>query len=195
MAAGCRVHGIFLHQVRDDLGVGLSGKPMTFRDQVLLQAEVVLDNPVVYDHNSARTVAVRMGIFFGGASVGGPARVPDTIGTVERLQPDGLLQIAQLALGPAHLKSVRATGYRDSRRIVAAILQPPQSLEDDGNDTLLTDIADDATHRKASGGKFPSIPIPRGRIGTLRSRGWSALRGRSARPRLGHLHERCPGPA
>ena len=119
----------------DDFGIGFGRELVAFLDQLLLQAEIVLDDAVVDDDDLAGAVAVRMRVFFGGASVRGPARVADAIGAIEGLQADGFFQVAQLALGAADLQSVAVAGDRDPGRIIAAILEAPQALDDDGNDT------------------------------------------------------------
>ena len=93
-----------------------------------------------------RAVAMRMGIFFGGAAVGGPAGVSDAVGAVERLEADDFFQIAQLAFGAPDLQAFAVAGDRDSGRVVAAILQLSQALDDDGDDLLLTYISDNAAH-------------------------------------------------
>ncbi len=144
------LHRILLDQMGNDFGVGLGGELVAFLDQLLLQGEIVLDDAVVHDDNFAGAVAVGMRVFFGGTSVSGPARMSNAVGAVERLQADGFFQVAQLALGAAQLQPVPVAGDRDAGGIVAAILQPPQPLNNDGDDTLLTDVADNAAHGKTS---------------------------------------------
>ena len=104
--------------MRDDFGVGLGGELVAFFNQLLLQAEIVFDDAVVHDHDLAGAVAVRMGIFFGGTSVRGPARVADAVGAVERVQADDFFQVAQLAFGAADLQPVcrcRRPRFRPNR--------------------------------------------------------------------------------
>src|SRR5450631_887359 len=143
--------------MRNDFRIGLGGELVAFFDQLLLQAEIVLDNPVMHDHDLARAVAVGMSIFFGRTSVCGPARVPNAIRAVERLLANDFFQVAQLALGAPQLQSVAVTGYRDSSRIIAAILQPPQPFDDDRNYTFLADVPNNATHGKTSKDSQPSL--------------------------------------
>ncbi len=66
---------------------------------------------------------MRMGVFFGGAAMRGPAGVSDAVGAVERLQADYFFQVAQLAFGAADLKAVAVAGNGDSGGVVAAILE------------------------------------------------------------------------
>ena len=79
----------------------------------------------------------------------GPAGVADAVGAVERLEPDHFFQVAQLAFGPADLQTLAIAAHRDSGGVVAAIFQPPQSLNDDGNDPFLAYVAHDAAHANA----------------------------------------------
>ena len=82
--------------------------------------------------------------------MGGPAGVADAVGAIERLEADGLFQVAQLAFGAANLQLVSVAGDGDSGRVVAAIFQPPQAINDDRNDLLFADVSDDATHAGSS---------------------------------------------
>src|SRR5215469_956580 len=131
----------------DDLGVRFGGEFVTFFDQLALQGKIVFDDTVVNHNNAAGAVAMGMSILFTGAAVSGPAGVPDAVGPVERLGADDLFQVPQLAFGAAHLEAVAIAANRDSGRIVSAIFQTPQSINDDGNDLLFADVAHDATHK------------------------------------------------
>src|SRR5579864_930933 len=132
--------------MRDDLSIGLGYELVSFLDQLLLQAEIVLDDAIVNDHDFAGAIAVRMRIFFGRAAMSGPACVADAVGALDRLEADHFFQIAQLAFSAADLKPLPVAGNGNASRIVAPIFQAPQSLEDDGNHTFLADVADDAAH-------------------------------------------------
>ena len=137
---------VLLDQMGDDFGIGLGAELVAFVDQLLLQADVVLHDAVVHDNDLAGAIAMRMGILFGGTAVRGPARVADAVGAVERLQPDDLFQVAQLAFGAAHLQAFAVAGDRDAGRIIAAILQPPQAIDDDRHNPLLPYITNNAAH-------------------------------------------------
>jgi hypothetical protein len=65
---------------------------------------------------------------------------------VKGLEADGLFEVAELALGAADVEDVRLVYDRDARRVVAAVFELAQPLEDDGHDLLVADIADDSTH-------------------------------------------------
>src|SRR6266403_6317375 len=119
--AGLQV--MFLHPVRDDFRVRFGGELVSFGNQLLLEREIVLDNSVVYHHNLAGAVAVRMSVFFRGAAMRGPTGVSDAVSAIERLDADYFFQVAQLAFRAADLQAFAVSGDRDSRRVVAAILQ------------------------------------------------------------------------
>ena len=113
---------------------------------LLFRLTIVLDDAVVDDDDLAGAVAMRVGVFFGGTAVGGPAGVADAIGAVERLQADDLFQVAQLAFGAAHLQALAVAGHRDAGRVVAAIFQAPQAVDDDRHNPLLANVSNNAAH-------------------------------------------------
>src|SRR5579863_707140 len=92
--------------MRDDFGIGLGGDGVTFLDQLLLQAEIVLDDPVVHDHDFAGAVAMRMRVLFRGTSMRGPASVPNAVSAVNRIQPDGFFQVPQLRRAEGKLRNL-----------------------------------------------------------------------------------------
>ncbi len=99
-----RAHGlleipveVLLHQVRDDLGIGLRFELVAFRLQSLLQRQVILDDAVVYHYDVAGAVAVRVRVFLGGPPVRGPSGMPDAERAIHGVQPDDFFQIAQFA--------------------------------------------------------------------------------------------------
>src|SRR5215472_489800 len=154
---------IFLNQVRDDLGIGVGGELVAFLRELLLQAEVVLDDAVVDNDDLAGAVAMRMGVFLGGTAVRRPASVSDAISAFQRLVADGFFEVAQLAFGAADLKTVPVTADGDARRIVSAILQPAQAFNDDRNDALLANVTDNATHSRPLGIPKP-ISVGEGKV-------------------------------
>ena len=131
--------GVLLHlldEVGDDLGVGFGDELVALGGEFALQLEIVLDDAVVDDDDAAGAVAMRMGVLFGGAAVRGPAGVADAEGAVERMLAQDLFQVAQLAGSAAHFERCAAwAADGDARRVVAAIFQAPQPLDDDGDDS------------------------------------------------------------
>src|SRR5215470_5843761 len=126
-----RVPEVFLDHVGNDFGISLGGETVPFFSELLLQGNVVFDDAVVDDNDLSRAVAVRMRILFSGAPMRGPASVAYAIGAVERLKPDDLFQVSQLSFGAADLQAVSIPANGDARRVVAAILQPPEAVKND----------------------------------------------------------------
>ena len=89
---------------------------------------------------------MRMGVLFRGPAMRGPAGVANAVGAVQRLQANDLFQIAQLALGAAHLQAIAVAGHRDTGGVIAAIFQPPQTVDNDRHNPLLSHITNNAAH-------------------------------------------------
>ncbi len=132
-------------EVRDDFGVGLGDEAVPFLLELMLQREVILDDPVVDDDDPPGAVAMRMGVLFGGAPVRGPARVPDAVLPLERAGGDDLFEAGQLPRTATQLDSAVADD-RHPRRIVAPVLEPAQAVNEDRDERLLTDVTDDSAH-------------------------------------------------
>ncbi len=147
LAGRIRVQLNLLDEVGNDLGVGLGDEFVALRDEFALQIEIVLHNAVVdYDH-AAGAVAVGVGVLFRGASVRGPARVADAEGALDRMLAQNLFQVAELARSATDLKrGAGRAAHGDACRVVAAVFEAPQPLDDDGNYLLGTDITDNAAH-------------------------------------------------
>ncbi len=93
---------VLLDQMRDDFGVGFGLESVALRLQLVLQRKIVLDDAVVHHHDVAGAIAVRVRVLFGGTAVRGPAGMADAVRPIERVDADGLFEIAQLARGAAH---------------------------------------------------------------------------------------------
>ena len=147
-------HGVFqraavhvlLDQVGDDLGVRLGDELVAFLFQFVLQLDVVFDDAVVHDDDLALAVAMRVGVFFGGPAVRGPARVAEAVDAVDGMLADGLLEIGQFARGAAQFQLAVFADHGDARGIVAAIFEAPEPVEDQGHNFLRADISDYAAH-------------------------------------------------
>ena len=94
---------------------------------------------------ATRSVAMRMGVALGRLAVGRPARVADADGAGQRLDAEPRLEIHQLAFGAAALDVAVVQGG-DAGRVVAAIFQPLQRLDQQGRDGRFADDSDDAAH-------------------------------------------------
>src|SRR5438132_264369 len=73
-------------------------------------------------------------------------RVVDAVSSIERFQADNFFQIPQLAFGAANLKSFPVAAHSYARRVVAAILQALEPINNDRHDSLVTHVSNDATH-------------------------------------------------
>src|ERR1700686_1265521 len=138
---------VLLNQVRDDFRVRLGRELVSFSDQLLLERQVVLNDSVVHDYDLAGAIAMWVRVFFRRTAVSCPARVPDTISAVERLQADYFFQIAQLAFRAPDLQPRAVPCHRDPRRIVSPIFQLPQSFNNDRDNLLLAHVSYNAAHR------------------------------------------------
>jgi len=137
---------MLLDQVRDDFSVGFGGELVAFFDQLFLEAEIVFDDAIVHHHDLPGAVAMRVRVFFGGTPVRGPTGMADAVSALERLDANGLFQVAQLAFRAPHLQLVAVARDCDSSRVIAAVFQPPQAINNDGNHFLLADITNNSTH-------------------------------------------------
>ena len=139
------VFHLALDQVRDDFRVGFGDELVALALQLLLQVEVVLDDAVVDDDDLAGAVAVRMGVFFGRPAVRRPARVADAVVADSGCRVDDVFEVRELA-GAAPQFDAAVAHDGDARRVVAAIFEPPQAVDEHRHDFLRSDVADDSAH-------------------------------------------------
>ena len=128
-------------QVADHLGIGLAAEVVALGLERSTQFIVVFDDAVVGQGNAsglaagalARAMAeVGMSVVHGGRAMGGPARMGNAGGALEML----LLDLGQQFGDP-----VRAAGafqaigvHRHAARVIAAVFEPLQALDQDGDD-------------------------------------------------------------
>ena len=134
-----------MNAMRDDFGVGVRGEVITRSTQLGTQGLVVFDDAVVHDREPIRR-NMRMRIALGRHAMGRPASVRDADGAVSRGGVDGVLQHLHLAHRTHALERARAIEHGDTRRVVATVLEPPQALDQDGDDISLRDRADNSAH-------------------------------------------------
>ncbi len=126
---------------------------MALGDEGGLEVEVVFDDAVVHDDEGAGAVAVGVGIFLGGAAVGGPAGVADAVGALDGVGAEDGVEVAEFAGGAAELEGVGgavgggATGYGDAGGVIAAVFEAGEAFHDDRDTGLGADITDDSAHR------------------------------------------------
>ena len=122
---------ILLDQVRDDFGVGLGDELVALGLKLLLERQIVLDDAVVHHHDVAGAVAMRVRVLFGGRAVRGPARVADAVGAVERIHRAPPLPGSAACPKPAaRSASCRRRSHGDTSRIVSAVFQPLQPVQE-----------------------------------------------------------------
>jgi len=133
-------------EVSDDFGVGLGDELVALGDEGVLECEVVFDDAVVDDDESAGAVAVGVGVLFSRAAVGGPAGVADAEGAFEGGFGDDGFEVAELAGGAAQGETFGASSYCDAGGVVTAVLEAAKAFNDDGDDRLRTDVSNNSTH-------------------------------------------------
>ncbi len=121
-------------------------KLVAFGDQLFLQLDVIFDNAVVHHDDFAGAIAMRMRVFFRGAAVSGPARVADAVDAVERRDANRFFEIAELARGAANFHFAVIAYHGDAGRVVAAIFEAPEPVENQRHNPLRPDIADNSAH-------------------------------------------------
>ena len=137
---------IFFDEMGDDFGVGFGDELVAFARQFVLQLEIILDDAVVHDDDFAFAVAMRMGVLFGGAAVGGPARVAEAVNAVDGRLADRFLEIGKLAGCAAEFEVAFVVDNGDAGGVIAAVFEAPEAVDNEGYDFLGSDISDNAAH-------------------------------------------------
>ena len=134
-------------QVREHLGVGVGDQVDPGVRQPGPQGGSVVDDPVVHDGDVTLGVDVRVRVDVVRRPVGRPAGVADAdlagepLGQVlsQVTHPAGLLRHPQRA-------PLARAEHGDARRVVAAVLQPAQPLQQQRRRLLPADVPDDSAH-------------------------------------------------
>jgi hypothetical protein len=132
-----------LDEVSDDLGVGIAGELGI--PKVRPQLGVVLDDAVVNDDDLA--LLVRMGVATRRGAVRGPARVADTAASGNRVVVHSLGEGGDLALATDEMCLAdvgRLDG--DPGRVVAAVFEFAQALQEEFSRASFARVADDPAH-------------------------------------------------
>src|SRR6266446_4125719 len=144
---------MFFHQMRNDLSVRFGDKLMSFALQLLLQLQIIFDDAIVHHDDLPGAIAMRMRVFFGGAAMRGPAGVADSISAFDGGFLQDLFEIAQFSRRAANFQLAVLRYDGDSRRVIPAIFQLAQALDDDGNNLFWPDITDNSAHGAVSPGR------------------------------------------
>ena len=102
--------------------------------------------PLWIDRDLAGAVLVRVGVEVVRPAVRGPAGVGEADRRVRRAIRDGRLEVDQLAGPLLHEHLAVLVDQRDPGRVVAAVLEAGQPLDQDGAGLAGTGVADDAAH-------------------------------------------------
>ena len=86
-----------------------------------------------------------MGVALGRRAVGRPARMADAGAAGKRLRGEPFLEVAELALGPA-AGQMAVLERRDAGRIVAAIFEPLQRIDEQRRHRPRPENPDNAAH-------------------------------------------------
>jgi hypothetical protein len=71
----------------------------------------------------------------------------NAVGSVERLQPDDLFEIAQLSLSAPNLQAIAVSSHSDSRGVVPAVFKAAKPLNDDRDHAFRADVSNYAAHK------------------------------------------------
>ena len=137
-----------LQQLGHHLAVGLRGEFHPLAQQVFLDLLVVLDDAVVDQGHLAALAHMGMGVDVVGLAVGGPAGVADAQVPVEvRPVMAELPQRLQPALALADLQSQLLRPHSDAGGVIAPVLHPLQTIQQDGGGLLvLAHESDNSAH-------------------------------------------------
>ena len=137
--------GFALNEVGDDLGVGFRDELVALPLQLVLEVEIVLDDAVVHDDDLPGAVAVGVRVLFSRPAVRRPARVPDAVVARNRVQRDDVLKPRQLAGASPQLDGA-VVHDRHPGRVVAAIVQSPQPIDQNRHHFLGPNVSNDPAH-------------------------------------------------
>ena len=153
-AVGSLAHGlqevvafaqVLLHEVRDDLGVGLARERMAAAFQLFAQLGEVLDDAVMHDGYAAVAGGMRMRVRLAGAAMRGPARVADAAGAGQLEGLDELREAAHLPLA-VHDFQLAVLLDGDAGRVIAAVFESRQTFDQDVLDGARSGVSDDSAH-------------------------------------------------
>ena len=105
----CEYDGKFIKQIGK-----LAKDEKEFFLKLIFELQIIFDDSVMDNYDFAGAIAMRVRVFFGGAPVGGPARVADAVSAVERAETNCLFEIAQFSLSAADLEFVTFTDDGDA---------------------------------------------------------------------------------
>ncbi len=178
---------MMVDSMRDHFGVGFRAEGIPEVDEPGPQRLVVFDDAVVHDGDAVER-DVRMRIARGRHAVGGPAGVGDADVPRDGRRGERVLQCLDLAHRAQTGELMTLGQHGEPRRIVAAVLEAPQALDEDRNRIAFRNNTDDSAHAlsplRRARSKRASVPRAR----------W-IRRGPGTRRRYPHIDWRVPAPA
>ena len=136
---------VIMNAVRDDLGIGVRGELVAGALELGPELLVVLDDAVVDDRDAVAR-DVRMGVLLVRHAVRRPARVGDAEVTGSRVRRQGVRELRYLADGAQARDLGAAVQDGDAGRVIPAVFEAPQALDQDRDDVPVSDRSDDAAH-------------------------------------------------
>ena len=136
---------VVVDQMGNDLGVGLTAEDNALALQPGLEGQVVFDDAVVHDGDTAAFVHLGVRIDVARFPVGCPARVAYSQAAVHRLLGKLFLKELDGALDLAH-KDVLAVVDRNARAVIAPVFKLLEPVNQDGRYILNSDISNDSAH-------------------------------------------------
>ncbi len=140
---------IMLHKKDDGLGIRIRLELDAFGGQLILELQEIFHDPVLDDNHPLRLPEMRMGVAGVGCAVRCPACMTDPGRTVDRGFIDHVDQLGQFTRVLADLE-LAAAKDSETGRVVAAVFEPLQAIENDRCRIPRPDISDDSTHRDSS---------------------------------------------
>ena len=137
--------GEALDQLHDHFGVGVRVEVDAFAVEFFAQFEVIFDDAVVDDDEFAVHAEVRVRVALGGRAVRCPARMPDADAAGDRVSQQFSRRLRELA-DVAPQCDLTILDDRDTGRVVAAIFQPLQTVNDERRGVAIANITNNATH-------------------------------------------------
>ena len=137
---------IVVQQLGHHLRVRLGAEGVALGGELGAEQGVVLDDAVVDNGEQAALADLGMGVDVVGLAMGGPAGMAHAQRTGEGAAL--LRQIGQRLQAASGLADLQALGAADShaRRVVAAVLQTAQAVQQDGGGFLHAHVSHDSTH-------------------------------------------------
>src|SRR5579883_3332096 len=132
------------HHDGDGLGIGLGLEAVAELAQLAAQLLEILDDAVVDDGDARRRDGMGVGLVRD--AMRRPARMADADRALHRLLLEAGDEVVELALGAAAL-DLAVDQRRDPRRLIAAVFETAQPVDEERRHLALADDSDDAAHQ------------------------------------------------